>query len=195
MAAVPSGLKLTAMKQHFFPVILGTARAERKSAAVADFVVSELSRLGLKSELIDVAHFDLSFTRQGRDTADIVDFRSTIDSADGIVVVSPEYNHSYPGELKLLLDEGGEEFNRKPVGFVGVSAGGLGGSRVIEALRLVALAFRMVPVADSVFVSRVSSDIDEGGIFSSDRTAGAIEKMAREMAWFADALTPARDSL
>ncbi|MDH3730344.1 MAG: NAD(P)H-dependent oxidoreductase [Acidimicrobiia bacterium] len=183
------------MKQHFFPVILGTARAERKSAAVADFVVSELSRLGLKSELIDVAHFDLSFTRQGRDTADIVDFRSTIDSADGIVVVSPEYNHSYPGELKLLLDEGGEEFNRKPVGFVGVSAGGLGGSRVIEALRLVALAFRMVPVADSVFVSRVSSDIDEGGIFSSDRTAGAIEKMAREMAWFADALTPARDSL
>lgn len=183
------------MKQHFFPVILGTARAESKSAPVAHFVVGELSRLGVKSELIDVADFDLSATRQGRGTAEIVEFRSTIESADGLVIVAPEYNHGYPGELKMLLDEGGDEFARKPIGIVGVSAGGLGGSRLVESLRLVALAHRMVPIGDSVFVSRVAVDIDEDGVYSSERTSGAIEKMAAEMAWFADALTPARDLL
>ncbi|MEE8331382.1 MAG: NAD(P)H-dependent oxidoreductase [Acidimicrobiia bacterium] len=183
------------MDQHFFPVILGTARAERKSGPVADFVVSELSRLGLKSELIDVADFDLNATRDGRGRATIVEFRSTIESADGVVIVAPEYNHGYPGELKLLLDEGGDEFSRKPIGIVGVSAGGHGGSRLVESLRMVALAHRMVPVGDSVFVSRVAADIHEDGTFSSDRTARAIEKMAAEMAWFADALTPARGLL
>ena len=181
------------MKQHFFPVILGTARVDRKSAPVADFVVGELQRHGHKSELIDVAEFDLSATRQGRGTAAIDDFRSTIESADGVIVVAPEYNHGYPGELKLLLDEGGDEFARKPLGIVGVSAGGFGGSRLVEVLRIVGIALRMVPIADTVYVSRVSGGIEDGK-FSDERAASAIDKMAAEMAWFADALTPARDA-
>jgi NAD(P)H-dependent FMN reductase len=179
------------VKQHFFPVILGTARKDRKSAPVANFVVEELMRHGHKTELVDVAEFDLSFTRQGRGSSAIDDFRRTVDAADGLIIVAPEYNHSYPGELKLLLDEGGREFARKPVGFVAVSAGGFGATRMVEALRLVALALRLVPVGDSVNVSRVSLDPDGG--FTDERATGSLENMVAEMSWFADALSPARD--
>jgi len=180
------------MQKHFFPVVLGTARADRKSAPVADFVVSELLRLGHKSELVDVADFDLPATRSGRGTQTIDEFRSTIDSADGVVVVAPEYNHAYPGELKLLLDEGGSEFARKPLGIVGVSAGGFGGSRLIEGLRTVAIALGMVAIPHAVHISRVSSGIEEGGAYSDEKASVAIDRMVKEMAWFADVLTPAR---
>lgn len=57
--------------------------------------------------------------------------------ADGLVIVSPEYNHGYPGEMKLMLDQLYKEYNRKPVGICGVSSGALGGARMVEQLRLI----------------------------------------------------------
>ena len=53
---------------------------------------------------------------------------------DGLVVVTPEYNHGYPGVLKSVLDLLLKEYIHKAVAFVGVSAGPWGGTRVIEAM-------------------------------------------------------------
>lgn len=54
--------------------------------------------------------------------------------ADGIVIVTPEYNRGYPGLLKYVLDTNLKEYIHKAVGICGVSAGGFGGARVIENL-------------------------------------------------------------
>jgi NAD(P)H-dependent FMN reductase len=50
------------------------------------------------------------------------------------VIVSPEYNHGYPGSLKAVLDLLLREYIHKAVAFVGVSAGMWGGTRVIESM-------------------------------------------------------------
>jgi NAD(P)H-dependent FMN reductase len=65
--------------------------------------------------------------------------------ADGFIIVSPEYNHSYPGELKMLLDMLFSQYAHKPVGICGVSSGAWGGTRMVEQLRLVCLAFHLGP--------------------------------------------------
>jgi NAD(P)H-dependent FMN reductase len=49
------------------------------------------------------------------------------------VIVTPEYNHGYPGALKSVLDLLLKEYIHNAVAFVGVSAGPWGGTRVIEA--------------------------------------------------------------
>ncbi|GGN80189.1 hypothetical protein GCM10011579_065480 [Streptomyces albiflavescens] len=59
----------------------------------------------------------------------------TIASFDGFVMVTPEYNHSFPGVLKNAIDSLYAEWNNKAVGFV--SYGGGGGTRAVEQLRLI----------------------------------------------------------
>ena len=118
--------------------------------------------------------FNLSATRQSDQR--IEDYRKMVDRADGLIVVSPEYNHGYPGELKLLLDAGYDEYAAKPVGLVGVSAGRFGGTRVVEQLRQVALGFRMIPIVNAVYVSRVKTLLDAAGNLSDDGVTRATER-------------------
>ena len=52
-----------------------------------------------------------------------------LDAADGYMIVTPEYNHGYPAELKNALDQVFPELNRKPVAFIGYgNTGGRGQS-------------------------------------------------------------------
>ena len=62
---------------------------------------------------------------------------------DGLVFVTPEYNHGYSAVLKNALDYAFQQFNRKPAAFVGY--GGVGAARAIEQLRMVAVELQMAP--------------------------------------------------
>ena len=61
-------------------------------------------------------------------------FSATVSRSDGLIIVTPEYNHGYPGLLKHALDMNLKEYIHKAVGICGVSAGPSGGARVTEAL-------------------------------------------------------------
>ena len=180
------------MKDPFIPVILGTARPGRRSQVVAHHVFDTIRRRGLVSELVDVADYHMNGTGRESTTTSLRHFGEVIDAADGLVLVAPEYNHGYPGELKMLLDSQYEAYARKPVGFVSVSAGLLGGARMVEQLRLVAVALRMVPVSPAVHVSKVGDALNETGSFSSPSLQAVLDDMVDEVEWFARALTPAR---
>ncbi|EKD43305.1 MAG: NADPH-dependent FMN reductase [uncultured bacterium] len=86
-----------------------------------------------------------------------------IKRADALVIVSPEYNHGYPGELKILLDMGYKEYANKPVGFCGVSIGPFGGVRVVEQLRQIVIELHMIPVREAVYFSNISALFSEAG--------------------------------
>ena len=73
-----------------------------------------------------------------------------IAAADAFVVVSPEYNHGYPGVLKNAFDHIFPEWGRKPIGFV--SYGNAGGARAIEQLRLVAVELHMWPIRPAIHI-------------------------------------------
>ena len=124
------------MDQVNIPVLLGTNRKERMSKFVAQWVLSEVEkRPEINTRLFDVADFHLPHDDYGQGLKDnFPEWRDAIIQADGLIIVSPEYNHGYPGALKGVLDLLLREYVHKAVAFVGVSAGIWGGTRVIEAM-------------------------------------------------------------
>lgn len=115
-------------------MIPGTTRKGRASEPVARFVYEEVrKREGVETKFIDIRDLKLP----GDDAGEAIkepEFAETIMQADGIVIVTPEYNRGYPGLLKYVLDTNLKEYIHKAVGICGVSAGGFGGARVIENL-------------------------------------------------------------
>jgi NAD(P)H-dependent FMN reductase len=124
------------MDQLNIPVLLGTNRKQRKSVFAAKWVVGEMEkRPEIRTRLFDVADFALPQDDYGQEIKDqFPEWRDAIIEADGLVIVTPEYNHGYPGSLKGVLDLLLREYVHKAVAFVGVSAGPWGGTRVIEAM-------------------------------------------------------------
>ena len=118
------------------PVLLGTNRKLRHSVFPARWLVGEMQkRPEIQTRLFDVAEFALPQDDYGQEIKDrFPEWRDAIIQADGLVIVTPEYNHGYPGALKAVLDLLLKEYIHKAVAFVGVSAGPWGGTRVIEAM-------------------------------------------------------------
>jgi NAD(P)H-dependent FMN reductase len=136
-------------------IILGTGREGAMSQKVAEFVVEEAKNYGFEVEFIKVKDWlDKPYTggmsEEKRNKASEI-----LKNSQGFLIISPEYNHSFPGELKLFLDEFYEEFNHKPVGICGVSSGKLGGARMVESLRLVLIELKMIPLRNAVYFSNV----------------------------------------
>jgi NAD(P)H-dependent FMN reductase len=124
------------MDKLFIPVLLGTNRKERKSINVATWLTTAITkRSDIETELFDVKSFALPQDDYGGEIKNnFPQWRDAIIKADGLIIVTPEYNHGYPGSLKSVLDLLLKEYIHKSVALVGVSAGPWGGARVIEAI-------------------------------------------------------------
>src|SRR5688572_16936299 len=122
-------------KTLFIPLLLGTPRKNRESEHVARWVYAKLeARDGIETRFFDVCDFELPRGEYGTEIGHLFpEWRDAITRADGLVIVTPEYNHGYPGSMKSVLDLLLKEYIHKAVAFVGVSAGPWGGARGIEA--------------------------------------------------------------
>lgn len=114
---------------------------------------------------------------------------------DGLIVVTPEYNHGPSAVLKNAFDYAYKEFGRKPIGFVGY--GGVGAARAVEQLRLVAIELQMAPVRNAVHIGMV----EFLGVWQQGKTfedyphlAQAANGMLDDIAWWATALKMAREA-
>ncbi len=146
-------------KKPFIPIILGTARVDRRSEQVAKYVYSVAKTFPIQTKVYDVADF-VTVPRtippwEKESKAITSPWQKIAKRANGFLLVTPEYNHSYPGELKLLLDMAYSEYKGKPVGLISVSQGGFGGARVVEHLQPVLANFGMIHVLSPVYVSHV----------------------------------------
>jgi NAD(P)H-dependent FMN reductase len=116
----------------FAPVILGTSRQGRASEYAAHFVVDHVAkRPDMQTDLIDIRNIRLSIDDAGEAIKD-PKFSKTVNDADALIFVVPEYNHSFPGLLKHVLDTNLKEYIHKAAGVCGVSAGPFGGARMIQ---------------------------------------------------------------
>ena len=84
-------------------------------------------RAGVVSRVIDIATVPMPVDDAGEAIKDPA-FARAMTEADGVIIVSPEYNHSFPGLLKHVLDSCLSEYIHKAVGIVGVSAGAFAGA-------------------------------------------------------------------
>lgn len=165
-------------------LILGTARQENMSQKAFNFVHEVLNNNpNLQVTPLYVSDF-LSSRTQELQGSKLEAYKNLISNADGIIIVSPEYNHSFPGELKLLLDNAYSEYNGKPVAICGVSDGAYGGARMAEQLKLVLSAFQMNIINASVnftFVKEVF--LEDGSMhkidFYTQKVNGMVESMIK----------------
>lgn len=179
----------------FIPILLGSAHEGRRSEKAAHFVFEQAKAYGkFETQFLDVKDFVQSAkTGAAMQKEKSEQWSNIMKRADGLVIVSPEYNHGYPGELKLMLDQLYQEYNRKPVGICGVSAGMLGGGRTVEQLRLVAIELQMVPTRNAVYFANVQTLFDDKGQMKDSSYTEGIKILFEELFWYADALKVARE--
>jgi NAD(P)H-dependent FMN reductase len=113
----------------------------------------------------------------------------------GLVIVSPEYNHGYPGLLKHVLDSCLKEYIHKPVGIAGVSAGALGGARVIEHLLPVMRELGLVTIFTDMNFSKVRDLFDDAGQLRDESYLKRIDKFLKELIWMAKVLRHGREQV
>ncbi len=179
----------------FIPVILGTTRRARMSEHVARLLEREVAkRPGVETELIDIAGVPLPVNDAGEAIKDAA-FSAKIDRADALVIVSPEYNHGYPGLLKHVLDSCLKEYIHKAVGIVGVSAGSFGGTRVVENLLPVMRELGLVTIFWDVNFSSVQKAFSTDGALLDQAYLARIDKFLKELTWMARTLRHGRENI
>jgi len=179
----------------FIPVILGTARQGRQSEHVARFVFEQTKkRVDVETELIDVREIPMRLDDEGEQMKDPA-FSKIIDRCDGLIIVTPEYNHSFPGLLKHALDMNLKEYIHKAVGICGVSAGPFGGARVIEGLLPVMRELGLVAIFEDVNFGKVGSLFNERGELLEDKFVGRVNKFLDELIWMSRVLRHGREKI
>ena len=179
----------------FIPIILGTARQGRRTEHAARFVFQQTkNRADLETELIDVCKLPLKLDDAGEQMKD-PKFSATIERSDGLIIVTPEYNHGYPGLLKHALDMNLKEYIHKAVGICGVSAGPFGGARVIEALLPVMRELDLVTIFWDVNFGNVQELFDEHGNLLDQSYVRRLDKFLNELIWMARVLRYGRENI
>ena len=188
-------MPITIERPLFIPVILGTARKGRRSENAARFIFEQTKkRADVETELIDVCELPLKLDDAGEQMKD-PKFSATIRRCDGLIIVTPEYNHGYPGLLKHALDMNLEEYIHKAVGICGVSAGPFGGARVIEGLLPVMRELGLVTIFWDVNFGNVQELFDEQGKLLDKSYVRRVDKFLNELIWMARVLRYGRENV
>lgn len=170
-------------------VLAGTIRSSRESIKAAQYVAS-IGRRYDNVEIVLVDPQSLQLPDEGEVVKDPA-YSDITARADAFFIVTPEYNHSFPGTLKRMLDSEYNNYFHKPVAVAGVSSGPWGGVRVCEALLPVLHRIGMVIIRPEVYFPHIKELFDEGGVLGVEHQA-RYEKNVRasydELIWFVRAL-------
>ncbi|SCE76498.1 NAD(P)H-dependent FMN reductase [Micromonospora viridifaciens] len=174
-------------------VIVGSVRQPRMGRVVADWFADRAARRDdVRVDLVDLAEVALPLTDTppgGNPDSPIADRMA---AADAFMVVTPEYNHSFPAALKNAIDWHHREWAAKPVGFVSYGAGS-GGIRAVEQLRLVFAELHAATTRTGVVLTAPWERLDRQGRLVDDAPLRkAADATLDELTWWAEALRTAR---
>lgn len=171
-------------------VIVGSTREGRVGDRVARWVADLAGRVPeLAPAVVDLADFAFPARLPERPDADMLGFVSAVGDADAYLVVTPEYNRSYPASLKQAIDYAYDEWRAKPVGFVsyGYKTRGL---LAVEHLRQVFGELHTVTMRDVVALD-LAAVADPSGPADGD-AAAAAKALLDQLVWWGTALREAR---
>jgi NAD(P)H-dependent FMN reductase len=192
-------------------IIIGSTRQNRKTPNMAKWIYQGATQIeGVQPELIDLNDYPMPFfdepisprynlNRTINPAA--IPWLKNLEKHDAYVFVIPEYNHAIPGVLKNALDYVTWEMQRKPASIV--SHGSAGGARAAINLKIILSEIRAIPLPTYTPLTMVgmSELIDEAGNLTEAAKAKPYDlnkirsEMLRELKWYSDALTVARDQL
>ncbi|MET8650727.1 MULTISPECIES: NADPH-dependent FMN reductase [Nocardia] len=183
-------------------VIIGSVRDGRFGPVVARWFVDQADRHGgFEVDLIDLADAELPIGLPAVSPMiepnpprpeGMLDLTARLTAADAFVIVTPDYNRSYPAALKSAIDWHFTQWDAKAIGFVGYS-GASGGLLAIEHLRQIFNELNAHTVREYVSFPRYYLLFDaEGELREPEEPAAAAEAMLDRLHWWARALTAAR---
>ena len=183
-------------------IIIASTRKERVGERVGRWVCEKASkRKGWKTELVDLQKWPLPFLdfpieKTEKKAIDELSkkWSEKINSLDGFIVVTPEYNHGYNAALKNAIDYLYGEWEKKPVSFVSYG-GASGGARSVEQLKQVFAEFEAVIVSEAVLIQFVRDAFNHDGSLKDDeRRSKQADKMLDSLIWWAELLKKARQN-
>ncbi|MFF8608682.1 NADPH-dependent FMN reductase [Streptomyces sp. NPDC015346] len=177
-------------------VIIGSTRTGRFGPTAANWIADEAAMRGdLDVDVIDLATAWLPdvLGAEGPAPQAVRDLSPWLASSDAFVIVTPEYNHSFPASLKNAIDWYTDEWKAKPVAFV--SYGGIaGGLRAVAHLRGIFPTLHAVTVRDSVAFTRHRERFDDDGRPKDPAGCSAAAKsMLDQLSWWGHILRDARE--
>ena len=178
-------------------IISSSVRQGRDSHRVALYLSNYLRENNLaETEIIDLQQysfpvFDERLKYQQNPLPEALDFAEKIRNADGVIIVTPEYNGGYPASIKNAIDLLTVEWRRKPVAISTVSDGDFGGSQVITSLQFVLWKLKAWTVPAMFPVPRVQDKFDEKGVpteIDTDISSKRAAAFTGELLWCIDAI-------
>jgi NAD(P)H-dependent FMN reductase len=183
------------MAKLFIPVLLGTVRPKRESIKAARLVEEVGKSIDeIKVQLVDPADYHFPFDGNDPENKD-PRYSALTAKADGFFIVTPEYNHSFPGTLKRMLDSELANYIHKPVAFAGVSNGIFGGARAIESLIPTVREMGMAVTFSDVYFPQVQNLFDDNGNILDEGYTRRINRAYEELIWMAKSLKWGREHL
>jgi NAD(P)H-dependent FMN reductase len=182
-------------------IVVGSVREGRFGPAVATWVAERAGEHGgFDVEVVDLAGFDIPLALPaappkyaGEDyprPAGMAGLTARFAGADAFVLVTPEYNHSYPASLKAAIDWHFTQWAAKPVAFVSYG-GAAGGRHAVLHLENVLTELHAVTIRDGLAFPNYFLNWESGRPIDTD-AAGVAKAMLDQLAWWAAALRKAR---
>lgn len=182
------------MVKPFIPLILGTGRQGRESEKVAKYVWDKIQGVAMETEFVDVRDFSVGVTvPHWEENERLSPWRTLALKADGFIFIFPEYHHSYPGELKMLLDSVNNNIcANKPVLLCSVSSGNFGGVRAADHLLPVLRELKLVTLKETVVFPNVETLMQKSKAELDEIYDKKIADGVRILLQYAEALKPLR---
>lgn len=162
-------INLNTYTMQHIAILSSSVRRERKSHSVALYFKNYLEENNLASaEIVDLKEYNFPVFEDTIKTLPnpsekVLDFANKIKAADGIIIVTPEYNGGFPASLKNVVDLLYDEWHGKPISICTVSSGIFGGSQALVSLQFTLWKIGAWTVTNMFPVSNVEKTFDENG--------------------------------
>ena len=174
-------------------LIVGTNRPGSNSRKIAAHVEEIYAQQNVPLNVLDLARLPIDIflpSAYAEKPAAFKPFSDAVLAADGLIVVTPEYNGGIPGVLKYFIDllKFPESFQGRPVCFVGVAAGVWGALRPVEQLQQI-FGYRNAYIfPERVFIPGVGEQLDDNGRLRDAELLGRLQKQAAGFVDFTEKL-------
>ncbi|SCG61175.1 NADPH-dependent FMN reductase [Micromonospora humi] len=170
-------------------VIIGSTREGRVGDRIGRwFAAQARGRAGLVVQELDLAGYAFPTALPAEPTPAMREFVGQVAAAEAFVVVTPEYNHSFPASLKQAIDFAYDEWQAKPVGFVSYGCRSVG-LHAVDQLRTVFTALHAMTVRDTVGVDLLDGEPTGHG---EERLRQDVRVLLDELCWWGLALREGR---
>jgi len=190
--------------RHNLVIIVGSVREGRFGPVVASWVADQATqRGGFDTTVVDLADIDIPLSLPAESPKYAGDayprptgmtaLTDALAAADAVILVTPEYNHSYPASLKAAIDWHFTQWAAKPVAFVSYG-GAAGGRHAVLHLENVLTELHAVTIRDGLaFPNYFTAWAD--GQPADPNTAGYAKALLDQLSWWAGALRSARETV